>query len=185
MIVLYKVIVFILATTGIAWISRSSLRNIQNHGFYRFWSWEAILVLFLLNMEYWFLDPFRIRQIFAWVFLVLSLVLILEGVRLFRQQGNIDEERKDPALVGIEKTTQLVTTGLYRYIRHPFYSSLLFLGWGIFLKHITWVGLLLAVFNTIMLVMTARKEEVENIQFFGQQYQEYMKKTKMFVPFLF
>jgi protein-S-isoprenylcysteine O-methyltransferase Ste14 len=87
--------------------------------------------------------------------------------------------------VGIEKTTELVTTGVYRYIRHPFYSSLLFLGWGILFKKLSWIGVLLAVLTTIFLIITARKEEIENIQFFGANYQEYMKRTKMFVPFLF
>ena len=88
-------------------------------------------------------------------------------------------------MVGIEKTTELVTTGVYHYIRHPFYSSLLFLGWGILLKNVNWIGILLAVLTTILLIITARKEEIENIQFFGENYQEYMKRTKMFVPFIF
>ena len=112
-------------------------------------------------------------------------MLIYQGVQLFRRQGRLDQERNDPALVGIEKTTELVTTGVYKYIRHPFYSSLLFLGWSIFFKNINWIGALLAVVTTIILIMTARREEIENIQFFGENYQEYMKRTKMFVPFIF
>ena len=38
---------------------------------------------------------------------------------------------------------------------------------------------------TIFLVLTAKADEVECPQFFGPQYQDYMKKTKMFLPFLF
>jgi protein-S-isoprenylcysteine O-methyltransferase Ste14 len=183
--IVYKAIIFILATIGIAWISRSSLLDIQSHGFYRFFSWEVILILFLMNIDSWFADPFSLRQIVSWGFLIVSLVLIYEGVRLFRKQGGIDQSRDDSGLVGIEKTTELVTTGVYRYIRHPFYSSLLFLGWGIALKHISWIGILLAVINTILLIITAKKEEEENIQYFGERYREYMKDTKMLVPFLF
>jgi protein-S-isoprenylcysteine O-methyltransferase Ste14 len=48
----------------------------------------------------------------------------------------------------IEKTTILVTTGAYRYIRHPLYSSLLFLAWGIFFKAPSWPGGLLALAAT-------------------------------------
>ena len=185
MAVVHKVILFVLATIGITWVSRSSLRNVQFHGFYRFFAWETILILFLVNMNYWFEDPFSLRQIISWSFLIVSLVLIYQGVQLFRRQGRLDQERNDPALVGIEKTTELVTTGVYQYIRHPFYSSLLFLGWGILLKNVNWIGALLAVVTTILLIITARKEEIENIQFFGENYQEYMKRTKMFVPFIF
>jgi len=184
MTAVYKIILFVFASIGIVWVSRASLRDLQNHGFYRFFSWEIILILFLLNMDYWFVDPFSVRQIFSWLFLTISLVLILQGVRLFRQKGRIDQNRTDPALVGVEKTTQLVTTGVYHYIRHPFYSSLLFLGWGIMLKNVTGIGLLLAILNTAFLIITARLEEGENIQYFGTSYQAYMKHTKMFVPFI-
>lgn len=181
----YQAIIFVLASIGIIWVSRSSLRNFHSHGFYRFFAWEAILILFLINVGYWFLDPFSLSQILSWIFLFISLVLIIRGVQLFRGKGKIESERNDPSLVGIEKTTELVTTGIYHYIRHPFYSSLLFLGWGIFLKHVSWVGIYLASITTILITVTAKKEEVENTRFFGEEYQLYMKQTKMFVPFIF
>lgn len=183
--VLYKAIIFVLATIGIVWVSRSSLRNVRSHGFYRFFAWETILILLLINMNYWFDDPFSLRQIISWLFLIFSLVLIYQGVQTFRKKGKLDQERYDPALVGIEKTTVLVTTGVYHYIRHPFYSSLLFFGWGIFFKDVSWIGTLLAVINTILLLITTRREEIENIQYFGEKYREYMKRTKMFAPFIF
>jgi protein-S-isoprenylcysteine O-methyltransferase Ste14 len=107
-------------------------------------------------------------------------------VRLFRKQGKPNPDRDDdPSLVGIEKTTELVTTGLYRYIRHPFYSSLLLLAWGAAFKHLTWITAGLALIATGFLVITARREEKENIQFFGDAYQQYMTGTKMFIPFIF
>ena len=53
------------------------------------------------------------------------------------------------------------------------------------MKNVNWIGILLAVLTTILLIITARKEEIENIQFFGENYQEYMKSTKMFVRFIF
>jgi protein-S-isoprenylcysteine O-methyltransferase Ste14 len=179
-----KLIIFVAGTMIILWVSRASLRDPQSHGFYRCFAWESILILFVLNVDYWFVDPFSLPQIIAWTFLIISLVLILQGVRLFRQRGRLDPDRDDPSLVGIEKTTELVTTGIYHYIRHPFYSSLLFLAWGIFFKHISWIGLILAVTATIFLIVTAKKEEAENIEYFGDQYRYYIQNTKMFIPFL-
>jgi len=178
-------LVFVVTSMGIVWISRASISNPKSHGFYRFFSWEIILVLFLLNVENWFVDPLGIRQLFSWSFLVLSLVFIISGVLAFKKHGKINKSRKDNLLVGIEKTSQLVTSGIYKSIRHPFYSSLLFLGWGIFLKNITWLGVLLVLINTLLLFITARIEEKENIKFFGEPYQVYMQETKMFLPFLF
>ena len=180
-----KIVIFVFGTIGILWVSRSSLRDTNSHGFYRFFAWETILIMFVLNVNYWIRDPFSPRQIIAWTLLIISLVLIFQGVRLFRRKGKIDGERDDPALVGIEKTTELVTTGVYQTIRHPFYSSLLFLAWGIVFKRIIWFEILLAILTTIFLTFTAKKEEVENIEFFGDEYQEYMKRTKMFIPYVF
>ena len=179
-----RLVMLVLGSIIILWMSRSSLRDVQSHGFYRFFAWELILILFVMNVNYWIIDPFSFTQIIAWSFLVISLVLIFLGVRSFRKSGNIDQERDDPALVGIEKTTELVTSGVYHYIRHPFYSSLLFLAWGIFFKHITWVGVVLGIIITILLIITAQKEEIENIAFFGEKYQGYMERTKMFIPYI-
>ena len=93
--------------------------------------------------------------------------------------------RDDVPLLGIEKTTRLVTTGVFRYIRHPLYCSLLLLAWGAFFKDPSWVGGCLALAATAFLVATARAEEAENIRYFGAAYQAYMRHTKMFLPFLF
>lgn len=180
-----RLVVLTLGSLGIVWVSRPALRAIHSHGFPRFFAWELILVLFTLNMDVWFADPLRPRQLLSWGLLVLSLVLIFLGVGAFRRRGEVDAGRADPALLGIEKTTQLVTAGIYRYIRHPFYSSLLFLAWGIFFKRPGWTGFALGVAVTLFLVWTARREEQEDIAYFGQPYQEYIQKTKMFVPFLF
>ena len=88
-------------------------------------------------------------------------------------------------LLDIEKTTELVTVGAYRYIRHPLYSSLLFLAWGAFFKNPSWVGIPLVLLAAFFLTMTAKVEETENVRYFGITYQNYMKNTKMFIPFLF
>lgn len=181
----FKVIVFIVASIGIAWVSQASLRNFRSHGFYRFFAFESILAFILLNLDYWFYAPFSIPQIISWLLLIISLFLVIHGVQLLRVVGKPDSKRSDLSLIGIEKTTELVTVGAYRYIRHPLYSSLLFLAWGVFFKRPSWVGVSLAVITTFFLTMTAKMEEAENIRFFGVAYQSYMKQTKMFIPFLF
>jgi len=84
----------------------------------------------------------------------------------------------------MEKTSKLVTVGLYRYIRHPMYSSLLFLGWGMYFKSPSWLDLVLVLLCTFFLIATARMEESENIKFFGSEYVDYMKRTRMFIPFV-
>ena len=85
---------------------------------------------------------------------------------------------------GIEDTTMLVKTGIYKYIRHPLYSSLILLAWGSLLKDIALLSAILVALATIFSVATAMVEEKENLQRFGDEYAFYMKSTKRFLPFL-
>jgi protein-S-isoprenylcysteine O-methyltransferase Ste14 len=138
-----KVARFLLGTGCLVYVSRASLAVPRSHGFYRFFAWEAILGLALLNINVWFRDPFSWHQLISWLLLMISALLVIVGVRLLKQMGEPDARRDDVPLVAFEKTTTLVTTGAYRYIRHPLYSSLLFLAWGVFFKAPSWLGGLL------------------------------------------
>jgi protein-S-isoprenylcysteine O-methyltransferase Ste14 len=180
-----KLIVFVAATLAIAGVSRKALLSAKAHGFYRFFAWEAILALVLLNLEHWFADPFSPAQIISWVCLLASIYLVVQGMLLLRRAGKPDGTRTDEALLGLEKTTTLVTSGIYQHIRHPLYSSLLFLTWGAFLKWPTWPALMLALAASAFLAATARVEEGENLRFFGEAYREYMRRSKMFIPYIF
>jgi protein-S-isoprenylcysteine O-methyltransferase Ste14 len=167
-------------------ISWRTLRHPHSHGFYRFFAWEAILALFLVNVTSWFYKPFEWNQMIAWSLLFLCLIPLIFGVRSLRTHGKPAKQREDdPGLFGFEKTTSLVTSGIYRYIRHPLYSALFLLTWGILFKSPSLPAVGLAVIATLFLVATAKVEETECAQFFGSQYREYMKRTKMFVPYIF
>ena len=180
-----KLVSFFIVTAGLVYISRASLRAPRSHGFYRFFAWECILALFLLNVDEWFRDPFSPLHLVSWFLLIFSGYLVIDAVYRLRRFGMQDQERQDTGLLGFEKTTALVTTGVYRYIRHPLYSSLLFLAWGIFFKDVTWPTAFLAVAATSFLFVTARWDESESLRFFGPLYQEYMQRTKRFIPFIF
>lgn len=179
-----KVLIFIVATVIIAFISRKSLINIHSHGFFRFFAWEFILILFLLNLEFWFIEPFSLNQIISWVFLISSTFFVVEGYRLLHSKGNPDELRPEKHLYKIEKTTKLVTEGIYRYIRHPLYGSLLFLAWGIFFKSFSTIGFFLVIGTSLSLTLTAKIEEKENCNYFRDEYGSYIQRTKMFIPYI-
>lgn len=173
---MYKLIIFAVATLGLTIFSWPSLRNPRSHGFFRFFAWEAILGMILLNLGVWFRDPFSIPQIVSWVLLVISLFLVIHGVYLLKAVGKPRD--------ALEDTTKLVLQGAYRYIRHPLYSSLFFLAWGVFFKNPDFLNSTLVIIATLFLVATARVEEAENLQKFGAEYADYMKKSKMFIPFV-
>ena len=184
-----RLLIFAILSAALVYVSRASLKVPRSHGFYRFFAWECILGLFLLNFisfQQWFDDPLSVRQLISWVLLIGCIVPGVYGIHFLRTKGKPGEKRPpDAPLVWIEKTTQLVTTGVFKYIRHPLYSSLLLLAWGVFFKRPSWVAGGLALGATGFLVATAKVEEAENIRYFGGAYREYMQHSKMFIPFLF
>lgn len=183
-----RVIIFVALTAALALLSRASLAHLRSHGFYRFFAWELILGLFLINFvsfRQWFGDPGSSRQILSWILLLTSIVPAVLGVWALGTAGAPKKEgRGDEPLLGIERTTRLVTTGPFRYIRHPLYCSLLLLTWGVFLKRPTWLSGALALAATGFLLATAKAEERENLSYFGSAYRAYMRATTMFIPFL-
>jgi protein-S-isoprenylcysteine O-methyltransferase Ste14 len=98
--------------------------------------------------------------------------------------GKSNIKRNDKSLYTFEKTTELVDTGIYKYIRHPLYSSLVFLTWGIFFKNTDLWLLVVALFSTVCLYITAKMDEKECVEFFGPKYSEYKRHSKMFVFFI-
>ncbi len=131
----------------------------------------------MLNLRGWFDNPFTWFQIISWIFLIICFVPVIYGVILLYTIGKPTDK--------LEATTQLVTSGIFRFIRHPLYASLLYLAWGIFFKSPSLLDGCLAIVATAFLYATARADENECISKFGQEYLIYMKKTKMFVPFVF
>ncbi|MBN2146607.1 MAG: isoprenylcysteine carboxylmethyltransferase family protein, partial [Anaerolineales bacterium] len=150
-----------------------------------FIAWVAILAGVLFNLDGWFHDPFSWHQLISWPVLIISLYLLIHSLVLLKRSGRQDARRSDVPLLEFEKTTALVTDGIYRYIRHPMYSSLLFLAWGVFFKSPSWVDGLIVMVATLALVATARTEEAEDVRFFGETYQDYMRRSKRFIPFIF
>ena len=164
--------------------SRKALKNPEAHGFYRFFAFEGILAIVLLNHPYWFENPFAPLQILSWLLLLASIIFIVHALTLLKQQGGHAEREDMPENYVFENTTQVVNTGLYHYIRHPMYGSLLLLAWGAFFKHPTALTTIFVVAVSALLIITAKREEKENIVFFGDSYKGYIKQTTMFIPWL-
>ena len=183
--VIIRVIVFVILTILFTIVSWRSLLNPRSHGFYRFFAFEGIAFLALYNHPVWFDSPFSLQQCFSWLCLFFSIVLVVRGVKELLTLGGNRVRHETPENLAFENTQNLVQDGLYRYIRHPMYTSLLLLAWGAFLKQISFETVLAVSFVTVSLFLTAKVEEAENIRFFGPQYNDYQQRSKMFLPFVF
>lgn len=86
----------------------------------------------------------------------------------------------------IQSEHQLVKTGIYRFVRHPIYSSyiLLFIGFCLLLHSYLSLGLL-AVVCTIWFGNRIGIEEVMLREEFGEEYQAYQQQTKRLIPLIY
>lgn len=83
----------------------------------------------------------------------------------------------------IKQKQTLVTTGIYKYIRHPIYIGLflVLIGSELVAKSSLFLSFL------VMLVpfyIQAKREEKLLINYFGNAYKKYKRHTKMFIPFI-
>ncbi len=176
---------FVAASAGLVAFSWRCLRDPRSHGFYRFFGFEAVVAVIVLNLPVWFRDPFCVRQWVSWALGAASIGLVIEGFRLLRIVGNPQQAAALSTNMAFENTTVLVKVGAYRFIRHPMYASLLALAWAAGLKDVSATSLGLAAAATGLFLVTAIIEERENLARFGAPYAAYMRETRRFVPFVF
>jgi protein-S-isoprenylcysteine O-methyltransferase Ste14 len=83
----------------------------------------------------------------------------------------------------IKENHELVTHGIYQYIRHPIYIGLFFMLVG---GELVVQSYLVFVYMCILggMYWQGRREEVLLKNHFGKTYYDYMKRSKMFIPFV-
>jgi protein-S-isoprenylcysteine O-methyltransferase Ste14 len=82
----------------------------------------------------------------------------------------------------IHRATGLVTSGIYKYIRHPQYTGFFLIITGWLLHWETTLTLAMYPILVLMYYLLARKEETELKKEFGDEYEIYRQKTSMFFP---
>lgn len=87
--------------------------------------------------------------------------------------------------IPLAKTTEeqeLVTSGIYSKIRHPFYTSILILFLGVAVMAWNLYALLFYVLFVTAVLIRIKKEEKELITKFGDEYRSYREEVPMLVP---
>ena len=85
--------------------------------------------------------------------------------------------------VEVDDDQPVVSTGLYRLIRHPSYAGLLLIAAGFGLTSRTWPGLVVcAAFPLSAMLQRIHVEETELVEVIGDPYRAYRTRTKRLVP---
>lgn len=91
--------------------------------------------------------------------------------------------KKDPKNKG-----QIITTGLWKYTRHPNYFGECVMWWGIFIVSIpsdyVWISMISPIVITWLLTRVSGVPMLEEKYKGNKQFEDYAKKTNAFVPWL-
>ena len=127
---------------------------------------------------------FNIRSLFPFFF-ALGIVLVFAGL-LFRFWAIQTLGQFFRTQVMIQQEHRLITTGPYTYLRNPSYTAILVLLTGLGLAIGNWLSAVVLLATGILAygLRIARVEERALAERFGQEFQDYRKKTWALIPFI-
>jgi protein-S-isoprenylcysteine O-methyltransferase Ste14 len=149
----------------------------------------VLVVLVLLLFGTLFFLPFADRrgigvvmagQLVRW----LGLVLCSLGFALMFW-SRVALGRMHSGEVTLQKSHQLITTGLYRYIRHPIYLGIICSALGLSCLFRSWIGLAVMIPIVIGLLFRIKDEEALLHTVFGREWEAYRKQSWRLIPPLY
>lgn len=114
---------------------------------------------------------------FQWIFILIGILCFIIGITLWLKAVIID--RLDAHIL----KNELVTTGVYAYVRNPVYSAFMFVCTGVLLIYGNLVLLVLPIFYwgfmTVLMKLTEEKW-LENL--YGKEYVQYRQRVNRCIP---
>jgi len=135
------------------------------------------LLAFMINPPYMSWSSLVLPVWLRWCGIGLS---VLAGLLLLWTLRNLGKNLTDTVVT--RKVHTLVSTGPYRWIRHPFYVAGAAFVLGNALAAANWFVLLTGSGVILLLVARTRREEAELLRRFGDSYRAYVDRTGRFLP---
>lgn len=131
-------------------------------------------ITFIISLYFY---PFlKIRFIQDQILMILGIILVVIGVTFLIISVK--------TVYKAYNSDKLVTTGVYKFCRHPLYASwVIFIVPGVVLLFNSWIGLTTPIFMYVILRILVKKEEIYLERRFGIQYLEYKKKVPCIFPY--
>jgi protein-S-isoprenylcysteine O-methyltransferase Ste14 len=112
----------------------------------------------------------------------LGAVIFAAGIWLL-WRSHADLGRSWTPTLGIREDHQLVTDGVFRYIRHPMYAAHLLWGIATPLMLHNWIaGFAFLLLTSVQYVTRVGAEEQMMVEQFGEAYKRYMERTGRIIP---
>jgi protein-S-isoprenylcysteine O-methyltransferase Ste14 len=126
-------------------------------------------VLWILTFVYSILLPLRLGEIWSYVGLPIAIV------------GTVTYIMVIVFFVTTPIGEKPITTGIYRYSRHPMYITQLVMLIGVGIASASWLFLLLTIVYTGLGFIYAGSEERICLEKYGDAYREYMERTPRWI----
>ena len=114
---------------------------------------------------------------YQWIFILIGILCFIIGITLWLKAVIID--RLDTHII----KNELVTTGVYAYVRNPVYSAFMFVCTGVLLIYGNLVLLVLPIiywgFMTVLMKLTEEKW-LEDL--YGKEYVQYRQRVNRCIP---
>jgi protein-S-isoprenylcysteine O-methyltransferase Ste14 len=135
------------------------------------------LLAFLINPRWMAWSSLALPVWLRWVGVALGILATLLLTWTFH---NLGKNLTDTVVTRREHT--LVTTGPYRWVRHPFYVTFLLAFLANSLAAANWLIFATGTVAFLLLVVRTGTEEARLIDRFGEDYRRYMGRTGRFFP---
>jgi protein-S-isoprenylcysteine O-methyltransferase Ste14 len=143
--------------------------------------WGIFLVFIAFSIVwqpiFWEISLSTWRFALSIILFILASALSWTAARTLGRQWRID--------AGLNAEHELITSGAYRFVRHPIYTSLLCLVWamGFLFTRLPWLALasLLALIGTEIRV---RVEDGLLASRFGKQFEDYQRSVPAYIPLI-
>lgn len=83
----------------------------------------------------------------------------------------------------LKENCKLITTGIYRFIRHPMYASLILMMLSVLISSFSILEIILFLLFIVVLVLKALREE-SLWECHNEEYKKYKKNSKLFIPYI-
>lgn len=114
----------------------------------------------------------------------LGLAILIAALWLFRR-SHVDLGRNWSVTLKVREDHLLVKAGVYRFVRHPMYSSFFLLALAQLLLLSNWfAGLSGFIGVGLLFVFRVVREERMMLDSFGDEYRAYMASTKRIIPWV-
>jgi len=117
-----------------------------------------------------------ISNTFAIIIFIIGLLIGIWALS-HNQLGNFNIQPK------LKEGSTLITTGIYKYIRHPMYLSVITTMFAFVLSTANLLEILFFISLLLVLILKAKREESLWIEH-DEEYARYKERTKLFIPFV-